>query len=59
MIMKKICKVKEIGLQALIERWRMEYNMFRPHSSLGCLPPVPEAVEAMTILCILFSESVY
>jgi hypothetical protein len=46
MIMKKICKVKEIGLQALIERWRMEYNMFRPHSSLGYLPPVPEAVEA-------------
>jgi transposase InsO family protein len=29
--------------QALIERWRHEYNTFRPHSSLGYRPPAPEA----------------
>jgi transposase InsO family protein len=28
----------------LIERWRREYNGFRPHSSLGYRPPAPEAV---------------
>jgi hypothetical protein len=31
--------------KVLIERWRMEYNTFRPHSSLGYLPPVPETVD--------------
>lgn len=30
--------------QVLIERWRKEYNEFRPHSALGYRPPVPEAV---------------
>jgi len=30
--------------QVLIERWRREYNQVRPHSSLGYLPPAPEAV---------------
>ena len=29
--------------QVLIERWRHEYNTFRPHSSLGYRPPAPEA----------------
>jgi len=29
--------------RTLIERWREEYNTFRPHSSLGYRPPVPEA----------------
>lgn len=29
--------------QVLIERWRLEYNAFRPHSSLGYRPPAPEA----------------
>jgi putative transposase len=29
--------------QVLIERWRNEYNTFRPHSSLGYRPPAPEA----------------
>jgi transposase InsO family protein len=28
--------------QVLIERWRHEYNTFRPHSSLGYRPPAPE-----------------
>ena len=31
--------------QVLIERWRQEYNTFRPHSSLGYRPPAPEATQ--------------
>ena len=31
--------------KVLIERWRQEYNRFRPHSSLGYRPPAPEAIE--------------
>jgi len=31
--------------QVLIERWRVEYNTFRPHGSLGGQPPAPEAIE--------------
>jgi putative transposase len=31
--------------QVLVERWRLEYNHRRPHSSLGYRPPAPEAVE--------------
>jgi len=30
--------------QVLIEQWRQEYNTFRPHSSLGYKPPVPETI---------------
>lgn len=29
--------------QVLIEQWRRDYNTIRPHSSLGYLPPAPEA----------------
>ena len=29
--------------QVLTERWRQEYNRFRPHSALGYRPPAPEA----------------
>ena len=29
--------------KVLIERWRVEYNTVRPHSSLGYHPPAPEA----------------
>ena len=29
--------------RVLIERWRVEYNTVRPHSSLGYRPPAPEA----------------
>jgi transposase InsO family protein len=29
--------------QILIERWRKDYNHFRPHSSLGYRPPAPRA----------------
>jgi transposase InsO family protein len=31
--------------KVLIERWRQEYNTFRPHSALGYRPPAPEAVQ--------------
>jgi transposase InsO family protein len=31
----------------LIERWRREYNEFRPHSSLGYRPPAPETMVLM------------
>ncbi len=31
--------------QVIIEGWRLEYNTFRPHSSLGYRPPVPETVQ--------------
>jgi transposase InsO family protein len=30
--------------KVLIERWRVEYNTVRPHSSLGYRPPAPETV---------------
>ena len=31
--------------KVLIERWRVEYNTVRPHSSLGYRPPAPETIE--------------
>jgi transposase InsO family protein len=31
--------------QVIIERWRREYNSFRPHSALGYRPPAPETVQ--------------
>ena len=31
--------------QVLIERWRQEYNTFRPHSALKYKPPAPEAIK--------------
>ena len=30
--------------QVIIEKWRVHYNTVRPHSSLGGLPPAPEAI---------------
>ena len=32
--------------KVLIERWRVGYNTFRPHSSLGYRPPAPKAWRA-------------
>jgi len=29
--------------KVLIERWRVDYNTVRPHSSWGYCPPVPES----------------
>jgi transposase InsO family protein len=29
--------------QVVIEKWRVEYNTMRPHSSLGYRPPAPAA----------------
>jgi putative transposase len=31
--------------QVLIERWRQEYNTFRPHSALKYKPPAPAAIK--------------
>jgi len=35
--------------QVLFERWRHEYNTFRPHSALGYRPLAPEAVEPQSV----------
>ena len=32
--------------KVLIERWRQQYNRFRPHSALGYHPPAPETLLA-------------
>jgi transposase InsO family protein len=36
--------------RVLIERWRREYNRYRPHSSLGYKPPAPEAYESKNLI---------
>ena len=35
--------------QVLMEVWRREYNLVRPHSSLGYTPPAPEAASGPLI----------
>ena len=35
--------------RVLTERWRKEYNRYRPHSSLGYKPPAPEANEVINL----------
>ena len=35
--------------KVLIERWRIDYNRIRPHSSLGYHPPAPEAIEPLPL----------
>jgi transposase InsO family protein len=34
-----------IEASVVIERWRREYNLYRPPGSLGYKPPAPEAFE--------------
>ena len=38
-----------IEAKILIEQWRKEYNQVRPHSSLSCQPPAPEAKLSLTL----------
>ncbi len=33
-----------LEVRVLTERYRRTYNRIRPHSSLGCRPPAPEAL---------------
>jgi len=35
--------------KVLLERWRDQYNHFRPHSALGYRPPAPEAVMPLAV----------
>jgi putative transposase len=35
--------------RVLTERWRREYNRYRPHSSLGYKPPAPDAYEVKNL----------
>ena len=44
--------------KVLIERWRKEYNTFRPHSALGHLPPAPETVESIQTVSTTLQLSV-
>jgi putative transposase len=37
--------------KVLIERWRVEYNTVRPHSSLGYRAPAPETMLPLTADC--------
>ena len=37
--------------KVLIERWRLEYNTIRPHSSLGYRAPAPEAIVIAAETC--------
>lgn len=39
-----------IEAQILTERWRVQYNQIRPHSSLGYRPPAPETVEPRMVI---------
>ncbi len=41
-----------------IERWRREYNTFRPHSALGYRPPAPEAAQWPTTTGLLSAATV-
>ena len=41
--------------EVLTERWRWEYNTFRPHSALGYRAPAPEAILLFTPAPLRFS----
>ena len=33
--------------EIIIEQWGKHYNTIRPHSALGCRPPIPESIIPM------------
>ena len=39
-----------VKAKVLIEEWRKEYNLVRPHSALGYRPPAPEAMIVVTLI---------
>jgi putative transposase len=41
----------------LIERWRREYNMVRPHSALGYRPPAPAATSPVPLSGMIVSPA--
>ena len=41
--------------KVLVRNWRQEYNRVRPHSSLECRPPAPEAVQPLMIKPIWYA----
>jgi len=42
----------------LIDKWRREYNQFRPHSSLRYRPLAPEATMPVPMLSTLIQQVV-
>jgi hypothetical protein len=40
-----ICLICSERVQVLVERWKVEYNTVRPHSSLNYQPPALEAIK--------------
>ena len=40
-------------VQVLVERWRHEYNTFRPHSALGYRPLAAKAIEPKAALGVI------
>jgi len=49
------CEIFDTLFEAkvLVDRWKREYNTFRPHSSLGYRPPAPEAIQSRGVDHIL------
>ncbi|MBU0759805.1 MAG: transposase [Candidatus Omnitrophica bacterium] len=39
-----ICLYSALEAKVLVERWKIEYNTAKPHSSLNYQPPAPEAI---------------
>jgi transposase InsO family protein len=37
--------------EVLAEKWRIQYNNYRPHSSRNYLPPAPQSYEFCELLC--------
>ena len=46
--------------KVIIEKWRQQYNTFRPHSALGYRPPAPDAVlPSVDALLLTTSGSIF